>query len=231
MHLPDSLAFLLPFLASAGFVTLNEMGDKTQLLAMAFATRIRFFKVMAGVLIATLLNHGLAVAVGALLANVPGWSGWVKLFASALFLFFGLWALVSDKEDDGAAKKSGKSEIATVAIGFFFAEMGDKTQLATIALAAQYPAFPYMVLAGTTVGMLIADSIGILVGVVLNRRLPANALKIFAAAAFIFFGLWQLWESLRTVFAMDAVAASAIVAVLGVLCAAAGAAIYRRQQS
>lgn len=226
-----TIPFLLPFLASAGFVTLNEMGDKTQLLAMAFATRIRFWKVMAGVLIATLLNHGLAVAVGSLLASAPGWTRWVQLFAAVLFLVFGLWALVADKEDDHAAKKKkNRSEVATVAFGFFIAEMGDKTQLATIALAAQYPAWPLVVLAGTTTGMLIADGIGILVGVVLNRKLPAGFMHVFAAVAFIGFGLWQLFESLYESFGVSAGTTAAVVAALGVVCAALGFAIYKRQK-
>ncbi|MDR3551760.1 MAG: TMEM165/GDT1 family protein [Clostridia bacterium] len=230
MHLTETLPFLWPFLASAGFVTLNEMGDKTQLLAMAMATRIKFLKVMAGVLIATLLNHGLAVAAGSLLASVPGWRGWVQLVASVLFVLFGLWALVGDDDSGTASKKSRFGDVATVAVAFFIAEMGDKTQLATIALAAKYPSMPLVVLAGTTVGMLIADGIGILIGVILNRRLPQKALRLFAAGAFIVFGLAGLWESLRGEFGLPPAAVLLIVAGAAIFSAAAGRKIYGMQK-
>ena len=222
--------FLTPFLASAGFVTLNEMGDKTQLLAMAMATRIRFWKVMLGVLIATLLNHGLAVLAGSLLASVPGWENWVKFAAALLFIVFGLWALKADKADDDVSAKSRHGEVATVAIAFFIAEMGDKTQLATITLAANYASTPLLVLAGTTTGMLIADGIGILVGVLLHRRLPDKLLKIFAAAAFILFGLAGLWEACTETFRLSVGSAAEIVAATAVVSAYLGYIIYKRDQ-
>ena len=220
MSSQDFIILLTPFLASAAFVTLNEMGDKTQLLAMAMACRIKFWKVMIGVLIATLINHGLAVAVGSLLASMPGWQGWVKFAAALLFIVFGLWALKSDQfcdSDTGRKKKKSYGDIATVAIAFFIAEMGDKTQLATITLAANYSNTPYLVLAGTTVGMLIADGIGIFVGVMLHKRLPDRALKFFASAAFIIFGLAGLWEALRDLFKLSATKSSLIIAVAGLI--------------
>lgn len=219
---------LIPFFACAGFVTLNEMGDKTQLLAMAFAARIRVYKVMLGVLIATLLNHILAVAVGTLLARVPGWQGWVQLGASILFILFGLWALAGDTDDGNRTKRSRFGDVATVATAFFIAEMGDKTQLATIALSAKYPSIPLTVLAGTTLGMLIADGFGILVGCVLNRRLPDRAVRFFTAAAFIGFGLWSLWESLYGQFSFSAPCAAAIVGISLALSVAAGTAICKK---
>jgi putative Ca2+/H+ antiporter (TMEM165/GDT1 family) len=129
MSFHSIITILTPFLASLAFVTLNEMGDKTQLLAMAMATRIRFWKVMAGVLIATLLNHGLAVAVGSMLASVPGWEGWVKFAAALLFIIFGLRALGSDKPDDGVATKNRCGDVATVAFAFFIMNMEHKWRL------------------------------------------------------------------------------------------------------
>ncbi|HEX3025756.1 MAG TPA: TMEM165/GDT1 family protein [Clostridia bacterium] len=220
--------FIVPFVASVGFVTLNEMGDKTQLLAMAFATRFKFWKVMLGVLIATILNHGLAVFVGAMLARIPGWQGWVRFIAAALFILFGLWALVSDQLDgDDSGKKTG-NEVATVAIAFFFAEMGDKTQLATITLSAQYYGSPLLVLAGTTTGMLLADGLGILIGVVLHQRLPAKALKVMASGAFILFGLVGIWQSLTGTFKFDNNLAATIVSVVALLSIVIGTFLYRK---
>jgi putative Ca2+/H+ antiporter (TMEM165/GDT1 family) len=230
MAFAGAVTVMTPFLASVAFVTLNEMGDKTQLLAIAFATRVRFWKVMAGVLIATLLNHGLAVAVGALLASVPGWEGWVKFAAAVLFIFFGIWALKSDKIDSGGAAKKGYGDVATVAIAFFIAEMGDKTQLATITLAANYSYAPLLVLAGTTTGMLIADGIGIVAGVLLHRKLPDKVLKLFAAAAFIFFGLAGLWQSCIETFKLSPGASGAIVAVVAMISLYTSYIIYEKDK-
>lgn len=220
---------MIPFIASASFVLLNEMGDKTQLLAMAFATRIKFWKVMLGVLFATLLNHGLAVAVGTLLASVPGWQGWVRFSASALFIVFGLWALKSDQLGrESTKKKNGCGDIATVGFAFFFAEMGDKTQLATITLSARYSSAPLVVLAGTTTGMLIADGIGVLVGVVLNKKLPDRLMKILASVLFVVFGLVGLWESLRETFFLRIPLSATIVSAVAVISLLIGIWVYRK---
>jgi len=221
---------LLPFLTCVGFVTLNEMGDKTQLLAMAFATRIRFIKVMIGVLIATIINHSLAVAVGSLLANVPSWQGIVKLFAAVLFIIFGLWALVSDKLDGNIKKKSKYGDIATVAFSFFIAEMGDKTQLATIALAASYPAYPLVVLAGTTTGMLIADSIGIVAGVLLHKKLPEHLLKLLAAFAFILFGIAGLWEVMNDYYKLSLFTCVSAIVIISILSLLIGGILYHNNK-
>jgi putative Ca2+/H+ antiporter (TMEM165/GDT1 family) len=219
------LAALMPFLACAGIVTLYEMGDKSQILAMALATKFRAWKVMLGVLIATLVNQAVAVAAGTLLARVPGWGGWVKLFAALLFILFGLWALKRDRLDV-KTKESGLGEVATVAIAFFFVEMGDKTQLATITLSVQYSASPLLVLLGTTAGMLIADAVGIFVGVILHRKLPENALRLAAAAVFIVFGLAGLWQSLSADFGLAADGTALAVAAAAAVSVAIGLPLY-----
>ena len=120
--------------------------------------------------------------------NVPGWDEWVKFIAAVLFIFFGIWSIKKEKINKRDEPKKVYGDIATVAIAFFIAEMGDKTKLATITLAAEYSYSPMLVLAGTTTGMLISDGIGIVAGVLLNRKLPEKALKIIAAALFVFFG-------------------------------------------
>jgi putative Ca2+/H+ antiporter (TMEM165/GDT1 family) len=152
-------------LSSTIFVVLAEMGDKTQLLGMAFATRYRASVVLVGVLVATLLNHLLAVALGDFLTNfIPLTT--IQLVAAFSFVFFGLWTLRGDSLD-GEDKKVYFSPFWTVVIAFFIAEMGDKTQLAAIALAAKYHALLWVWL-GTTLGMIISNIIGITVGVVLG---------------------------------------------------------------
>ncbi len=181
------------FLASLGLVVLAEMGDKTQLLAMAFAVRFRWQTVLWGVFAATAANHLLAVEAGRLLPLlVP--LVWVKTAAAASFIIFGLWTLHGD-ELHGEDRRFSFSPFWTVAVAFFLAEMGDKTQLATMVLAAEYRTV-LPVWLGTTSGMLIADAAGIIVGVTLGKRIPQHLMKWLAALIFIGFGLLGLRESL-----------------------------------
>lgn len=187
---------LTAFLLALGTVVLAEMGDKTQLLAMAFATKYKALKVMIGVLIATVLNHALAVALGSIISRMDGLNLWIQILASASFLFFALWTIRGDKLDKEKEKKPRFGPIVTVGIAFFIAELGDKTQLATIALAAKYPLSPVWVLAGTTLGMLIADGLGILIGVVLCKKIPEKIVKYISAAAFAGFGLFNCYQTL-----------------------------------
>lgn len=181
------------FLASLAFVVLSEMGDKTQLLAMAFASRYPWKTVLWGVFAATLANHFLAVLVGDYLTVlVP--IDFIKLAAAASFILFGLWTLRGDTLSD-EDRRFNFSPFWTVTIGMFLAEMGDKTQLATIVLAARYESIVPVWL-GTTSGMVIADAVGIIVGVVLGKSIPDRFVKWFAAAVFILFGVFGLYDAL-----------------------------------
>lgn len=181
------------FLTSVLFVVLAEMGDKTQLLAMAFATRHRWQTVMWGILAATIFNHLFAVLVGSYLTNIVPIS-YIQIVAAASFIIFGLWTIRGD-ELNGEDKEGRYSPFWTVAIAFFMAEMGDKTQLATVALAAQFNSI-IPVWLGTTTGMMIADGIGIIIGIVLGKRIPERTVKWVAAMTFIAFGLFGLYETL-----------------------------------
>lgn len=175
------------------FVVVAEMGDKTQLLAMAMAGKYKARQVMLGVLIATIFNHALAVALGSYLSSVIPMDI-VKIVAAVAFLVFGLWTLRGDKIDDDDEKKAKFNPVVTVAIAFFIAEMGDKTQLMTIAIAADSK-WPVFVLMGTTIGMLIADGIGILGGAWMNKHIPERYIKWGAGLIFIFFGTLTLYEN------------------------------------
>jgi len=197
---------LAAFGISVFAVVLAEMGDKTQLLAMAFATRYRWQTVLGAVALATLLNHFLAVVAGNVITNIVPIE-WVKLLAAMSFLLFGLWTL-HDDTTPGSVQRAAKSPFVTVAIAFFIAEMGDKTQLMTMTLAADQVAKVggvglavkvqqiVPVWMGTTCGMLIADAIGILVGIVLNKRIPTHIVKWVAAITFAAFGMLGMHESL-----------------------------------
>ncbi len=179
---------LMAILVATGGVVLAEMGDKTQLLAMAFATRFKAAKVMIGVFIATVFNHALAVAVGSYITRFEAVEIWISGIASLSFIFFGLWTIRGDKLEGEQNRSNKFGAVATVAIAFFLAEMGDKTQLATLAISAKFPDNPVNVLIGTTLGMLIADGIGIVVGVVMCRKIPERTVKLVSAGAFILFG-------------------------------------------
>lgn len=182
---------MTPFLTSLAFVVLAEMGDKTQLLAMAFASRYRWQTVLWAVFVATLCNHLIAVLVGCLLTNlIPLQS--IKIAASASFILFGLWTVRGDELRE-EQERTGRSPFWTVGIAFFIAEMGDKTQLATCALATRFERILPIWL-GTTAGMMLADALGIGVGIVLGKKIPERAIKGFAASAFIAFGLLGLYE-------------------------------------
>jgi putative Ca2+/H+ antiporter (TMEM165/GDT1 family) len=174
------------------FVVLAEMGDKTQLLGMAFATRYKARVVLAGVLVATLLNHLLAVALGDYLTNfIP--LRQIQLIAALSFIIFGLWTLRGDTLE-GQDQKVYFTPFWTVTIAFFIAEMGDKTQLAAIALAAKFESVLHVWI-GTTIGMMISNIIGIIIGVVLGKKIPERAVKIVSASVFILFGYLGIWQS------------------------------------
>ncbi len=169
------------------------MGDKTQLLAMAFATRFPWHVVLSAVAAATAANHLLAVLAGHYLSQLIPME-YIKIGTAVSFILFGLWTIRGDKLED-QEKKYKLSPFWTVAVAFFIAEMGDKTQLATVTLAARYNAI-LPVWLGTTTGMVIADAIGIVVGIVLGKKIPERIVKWAAGFIFIGFGILGLFESL-----------------------------------
>lgn len=182
------------FIKALLFVVVAEMGDKTQLLAMAMASKYKARQVMLGVLIATIINHGLAVALGSYLNNVIPMDT-IKIVAGVCFLVFGLWTIRGDKIDEDEKKKQKFGPVVTVAIAFFIAEMGDKTQLMTITIAAG-GINPIFILMGTTVGMLVADGIGILGGAWLSKHVPDIYIKWIAGIVFMFFGTLSLYNEI-----------------------------------
>jgi putative Ca2+/H+ antiporter (TMEM165/GDT1 family) len=181
--------FLVATAVSFAVIFVAELGDKSQLMALTFATRFRPWPVLIGITAATAIVHLVSVAVGyGLGATLP--TGWIALIAGVAFLAFGAWTLRGDKlTDDEKAKAERSTGSAILAVGgaFFLAELGDKTMLATITLATQYGWFGTWV--GSTVGMVAADALAILVGRLLGRHLPEKAIKYGAAALFALFGI------------------------------------------
>lgn len=182
------------FVASFLFVLLAEMGDKTQLLAMAFAAKYSAHKVLIAVFIATLLNHALAVLTGRFLTIIIPMEA-ISFIAALSFIIFGLWTLRGDKLEGEGRKGSRFGPIVTVAIAFFLAEMGDKTQLTTVSLAVKYQNM-FGVLMGTTLAMVMADAIGIVVGIIMRKHIPQTLVKWVSAIVFILFGLSGVYKAL-----------------------------------
>jgi putative Ca2+/H+ antiporter (TMEM165/GDT1 family) len=195
------------FIASLIFVVLAEMGDKTQLLAMAFACKFRWQTVMWGVFVATAVNHLMAAAAGSYLAAIVPMAT-IKIAAAVSFIIFGLWTIRGDTLE-GEDKKYHFSPFWTVTIAFFMAEMGDKTQLATIALAVEYNTV-ITVWMGTTIGMIISNGFGIIVGNVMGRHIPERAIKWASALIFIAFGTYGLYENVPRHILSPAVAAGGL---------------------
>jgi putative Ca2+/H+ antiporter (TMEM165/GDT1 family) len=176
------------FLLSFAVIFVAELGDKSQLMAMTFATRYKFWTVVAAITVATAIVHLFSVALG----NVIGLAlpiGPINILAGVAFVVFGLWTLRGDElseDEESKASRSNRPAFFAVAIAFFLAELGDKTMLATVTLATTEGWFGTWI--GSTVGMVAADVLAIGVGVLLGKALPEKVIKIGAAILFFIFG-------------------------------------------
>lgn len=178
---------------STALVALAEMGDKTQLLAMLLATRFRKpVPIILGILIATIANHFLAALLGHYIAGVLT-QDWFRYAVALSFIAMAAWTLVPDKIDEDAPLKapSKAGVFLTTLVAFFLVEMGDKTQVATIALGARFDNL-IAVTTGTTLGMMIANVPAVLFGEALARKVPMRALQVGAALLFLLLGLWMI---------------------------------------
>jgi putative Ca2+/H+ antiporter (TMEM165/GDT1 family) len=219
---------LYVFIISFGLIFIGELADKSQLLALCLATRYRAWQVLTGIFVATLVVHTLSALAGQLLgAFIP--AGVLPWVSGVLFVGFGVWTLRGDSVDDVEADR-GKGRFGPVmatAVAFFFAELGDKTQIMTMAIAAdpgaallrfteraqvELPAWVisasegvsslsgqqafWMVTLGSTLGMVVADALAILLGSVLGKRLPEHVVRRFSGAIFILFGVVTIASSL-----------------------------------
>ncbi|KRH99606.1 TMEM165/GDT1 family protein [Curvibacter sp. PAE-UM] len=181
------------FLISTGLVALAEMGDKTQLLALILAVRFRKpWPIVAGILVATVVNHALAGALGAWVTTVLG-PVWLRWILGLSFLAMAAWMLIPDKfDDDDEATQPRWGVFGTTVVAFFLAEMGDKTQIATVMLAAQYQAWAWVV-AGTTLGMMLANAPVVWLGERMTRRIPIRLVHLVSAGIFVVLGLAVLF--------------------------------------
>jgi len=180
------------FLVSTGLVALAEIGDKTQLLAFILAAKYRKpWPIILGILVATLANHGLAGALGTWVTTLfaPQTLQWIL---GGSFIAMAAWMLIPDKFEEDEATFVKQGVFVATFIAFFLAEMGDKTQVATVALAANYQAL-YTVVLGTTFGMLIANVPAVLLGNKIAGRVPVRLVHIVAAVIFLLLGVAVLF--------------------------------------
>ena len=210
---------------SFAVIFVAELGDKSQLMAMTFALRYRWWIVLSGILFATTAVHLVSVGIGHYLGvAIPAVA--MSIVGGIAFLFFGLWTLRGDSLDDGEQSKAGRivrSAFLAVVSAFFLAELGDKTMLATITLAADNDWVGVWI--GSTVGMVAADALAIVAGAVLGRHLPENAIRLGASALFFGFGAWMLGDGL----APDSPAAGPVAGGITLVVAAAVAVAVGRR--
>ena len=182
------------FFVSTAIVALAEMGDKTQLLSLVLAARFRKpWPIVLGILVATLVNHALAGAVGAWVTQMVG-PDVMRWILGLSFIAMAVWMLIPDKlDDDGTSQHSRWGVFGTTLIAFFLAEMGDKTQIATVMLAAQYAGAYVWVVAGTTLGMMLANAPVVWLGDKLVKKVPIRVVHMVSAGIFLVLGLLALF--------------------------------------
>ncbi|MFI7440674.1 TMEM165/GDT1 family protein [Nonomuraea indica] len=183
------------FWISLVVIFVAELGDKSQLMAMTFATRFKPWPVLAGITIATTIVHLVSVAVGGLIGDALPTTA-ISVVAGIAFLGFALWTLRGDElteEESRKAQRTTRNALIAVTVAFFLSELGDKTMLATITLATQHGWVGTWI--GSTVGMVAADALAIVVGLMLGRHLPEKVIRYGAAAAFAVFGVALLGEA------------------------------------
>ncbi len=180
------------FFVSTAIVALAEMGDKTQLLSLVLAARFRKpWPIVLGIFVSTLANHALAGAVGAWVTTVVG-PNVLRWGLGLSFIAMAVWMLIPDKLDEGDTAATPRWGVfGTTVVAFFLAEMGDKTQVATVMLAAQYSAY-FAVVAGTTLGMMLANAPVVWLGERITRHVPLRAVHVVSAVIFLVLGVLAL---------------------------------------
>lgn len=179
-------SFLLIFAA--------EMGDKTQILAMTFATQYKVRQVLLGVFFGVFLNHGIAIVLGRYLSKIIPMS-FIQIVAGLLFVAFGILALVDESDEEQSKNKNNFGPVMTVALAFFVGELGDKTQLTAMTLATEGN-YPFFILMGTTLGMIAVSGIGIFVGSKIGEKIPDIFIKLISSFVFITFGTLKFFQTM-----------------------------------
>jgi Ca2+/H+ antiporter, TMEM165/GDT1 family len=177
-------------------VAIAEIGDRTQLLAIILAARFgRPWTILAGILAATLANHALAATAGYFISDLLE-GLWVRIAIALAFIAMAVWTLIPDKMDEEEdAQRTGAGVFLATLVAFFLVEIGDKTQIATVALAARFESI-VLVTMGTTLGMMAANAPAVFLGRAATRVLPLRTMRVIAAGIFLAIGVWGLWDAL-----------------------------------
>ncbi|NTU68211.1 MAG: TMEM165/GDT1 family protein [Chlorobiaceae bacterium] len=204
------------FWLSLGMIFIAELGDKTQLVALALATCYSTRVVMSGIFWATLAVHIFSAGIGWLMGSMLP-TDWITFVAGISFIAFGFWTIRGDSldEDEKTECKTGVNPFWLVFTTFFMAELGDKTMLSTISLATTNPFLPVWL--GSTVGMVVSDGLAVIVGKMLGKNLPEKAIGYGASFIFFAFGAWNMYEGGRGFGLPIWVGGLSVVALLGVL--------------
>lgn len=206
----DIIAFLFTLIG----VTIAEIGDKSQLLIIAFSTKYKPYKVFLGIIIATILLSSTAVIIGNYITKFDSIQLWIQSIAAVSFILFGLWTLSNKEEHREEMKKSRFGPVLTVIFAFFIAELGDKTQLATMAFAAKFPDSPVGVFLGGTLGLILANTIGIGLGSIISRYISEKKLRLLSATVFVFFGLLGIYQVVAHILGISIYIAFSILIIL-----------------
>ena len=203
-------------LVSFWIVFLAEMGDRTQLIAIAFATKHRAYKVILVVVVATVINFTIAVLIGTFLAHIPVIDTVVEISAAVLFLFFGVTTLFEVEENPENINPK-RTSFTALTITFFLAEFGDKSEITALALSAKYSDSPLSVFTGSALGMILADCAAVLACFIILKKIPAEILRLAASAFLVLFGLFDSYQLSRNLFKFGMVPSIIIISAEALL--------------
>lgn len=189
------MLFFYPFIIAFTLVFISELGDKTQLLALSFSSKLKTTTILLGVAIGSLLSHGIAILFGSFLGNIENatFQAIIKIITYFSFIIFGIITLKSSNNEESSTNneknfKSNLSYILFIAFSIVVGELGDKTFLASIGLGIQYPAYKIILILGAVFAMVVADLIAIILGKTLSKKIPENIIQKFSGILFLIFG-------------------------------------------
>lgn len=195
------MAFIYPFIISFLLIFVSELGDKTQLLVLSFSSKLKPRTILLGVMLGSLLSHGIAIAFGSFLGNIENltFQYFLKIVTYISFIAFGIITLIKSNNEDEDAKnssrnnlKSSLSYILFIALTIAIGELGDKTFLASIGLGVEYPLYKASLICGAVAGMIISDLIAIIFGKALSNKIPENIMQKLSGILFLIFGFWGI---------------------------------------
>lgn len=218
------------FLTTFFMVLVMEMGDKTQFLVMALASRYKPGQVFLGIVIGVFFLNLLAVLLGTVIGGIKVLHDGIQAGAALLFIFFGLLSLWPEKAEENKQGQTGTAAIAAISLAFFFAELGDKTQLSTFSFAAVYHEKPFSVFLGSGAGLIAADSLGLVAGALILRHVPKNIMAMASACLFVAFGLFNGYTALTRNYGIEKNTSLIIIGALFLFSLIAGTALLFMQK-